>query len=127
MRRSQRRSTDSRTNRSSTSSRGESFRRRLGSSADARDAVRKMFVGLFAFVVLAIVLSLITALVRLVFTFGWGFVVNGIPAIAQMFWADPWLFLALAVAALLAWSRPWEDFQEPGDPPPRRGPRVERW
>ena len=104
----------------------ESLRERLASTEDARDLVRNVFIGLFAFVILACVLIFFTAVVRIGFVYVWSIVIHGIPALAMMVWADPWLLAALVVAALLAWSRPWEDSVVDDEPAPRRGPRVKR-
>jgi hypothetical protein len=96
-----------------------------GEWSSPRDAVRKVFLGMFGFVLVAVFLLIVTALVRLAFVFILGVFLLGIPAIGQIVRADPWVILALVIAALLAWSRPWEDHASDGEVP-RRGSHVQR-
>lgn len=105
----------------------ESLREQLASLGGTKEIVRQGFVWFFTFLVLAAVVGIITALVRLGFQFLWQFVITGIPAIGMAIWADPWLVLALVIAALLAWSRPWEGYLDDSELLPRRGSHVQNW
>lgn len=89
--------------------------------------MRRVFYWIAASIIVTIALLIVTALVRLAFIYAWGVITLGIPAIGQSVWADPWLILAFIVAALLAWSRPWENLNVPQEEVPRRGPKLERW
>ena len=90
-----------------------------------RDAVRGVFVAIIAIVILTGMLFIGTLLVRGALTGVYHFTVAAIPWMWRACLRDPWLFLALFIAILLVWTRPWDGLGGGADDDlPRRGSHV---
>ena len=96
-----------------------------GPPIPVRDAVRNMFVAIAWTIIFVIAVMIVAILVRVAFVALYQFTTETIPQWCLACLRDPWLFLAIIVAALIVWSQPWKNFRSSGEPDlPRRGSHL---
>lgn len=85
-----------------------------------REQVRLFLCLLGALAMAAAAVLVVTAIVRAGMTAAFVFVVKGIPAMLLLVSRDPLLILAVIIAAIIVWARPWEPHSDDA-PSIRRG------
>ena len=96
-----------------------------GPGGSWEEFVRKIFLAMYAVAAFAVTLIVITVAVRFGMFLVFYAALVVVVGFAMWLVTDPVAIVALLIAILLVWTRPWETHDPPEDRP-RRGSRLDR-